>query len=135
MRPLAQGARVGLYTVSLRDDGALLERWKDSCDGLVVAAFGVGHVPQQLVDRLEQLAVNIPVVLASRIGNGPVLPHTYGFVGSEADLIKRGLAPAGSLSPYQARILLRQLIAQSSPEGMMHTRPRTDRRPDLWRHL
>ncbi|MBH1932771.1 asparaginase [Streptomyces sp. AV19] len=114
MKPLAQGARVGLYTVSLGDDGALLGRWDDACDGLVVAAFGVGHVPQQLVDALEQLATRIPVVLASRIGSGPVLTHTYGFAGSETDLIKRGLIPAGSLSPYQARLLLHQLIAHGT---------------------
>ncbi|MFF4735876.1 asparaginase [Streptomyces sp. NPDC001262] len=114
MKPLAQGARVGLYTVSLGDDGALLDSWGDACDGLVVAAFGVGHVPQSFVDLLEQLAVRIPVVLASRIGNGPVLTRTYGFAGSETDLIKRGLIPAGALSPYQARLLLHQLIAQGA---------------------
>ncbi|MEV4436785.1 hypothetical protein [Streptomyces sp. NPDC049585] len=96
------------------DDGALLERWADACDGLVVAAFEVGHVPQQLVDALEQLATRIPIVLASRIGNGPVLTHTYSFVGSESDLIKRGLIPAGSLTPYQARLLLHQLIAHGT---------------------
>lgn len=114
MKPLVQGARVGFYTVSLGDDGALLGLWADACDGLVVAAFGAGHVPQQLVDPLERLVVRIPVVLASRIGNGPVLTHTYGFAGSETDLIKRGLIPAGALGPYQARLLLHQLIAQGT---------------------
>ncbi|WEH18424.1 asparaginase [Streptomyces sp. VNUA24] len=113
--PLAaavRDTRVGLYTVSLGDDGTLLEAWSGQCDGLVVAAFGVGHVPQRLVESLERLAVRIPVVLASRIGNGPVLTGTYGFPGSEKDLISRGLIPAGDLGPYQARLLLQALLAQ-----------------------
>lgn len=112
LAPAVRDPRVGLYTVSLGDDGTLLEAWSGQCDGLVVAAFGVGHVPQRLVESLERLAVSVPVVLASRIGNGPVLTGTYGFPGSEKDLISRGLIPAGDLGPYQARLLLQALLAQ-----------------------
>ncbi|MVO90752.1 asparaginase [Streptomyces sp. p1417] len=107
-------ARVGLYTVSLDDDGTLLDAWDGRCDSLVIAAFGVGHVPQRLVEALERLAARVPVVLASRIGNGPVLTGTYGFPGSEKDLISRGLIAAGDLGPYQARLLLHALLAQGA---------------------
>lgn len=110
--PRRQDARIGLYTVSLGDDGELLAAWEGRCDGLVVAAFGAGHVPGRLVGNLERLAARVPVILSSRIDNGPVLTGTYGYPGSEIDLIGRGLIPAGALGPYRARLLLRELLAR-----------------------
>lgn len=105
--------RVGLYTVSLGDDGTLLAG-ADQLDGLVVAGFGVGHVPQTIVARLTELAQAIPVVLASRTGAGPSLVATYAFPGSERDLHQRGLISAGFLNPFQARILLHVLVQRGA---------------------
>ncbi|MDG4795162.1 asparaginase [Micromonospora sp. WMMD1082] len=112
-------ARVGLHTVSLDDDPTLLDTIGPHCDGLVVAGFGVGHVPEPLVQPLTTLAARIPVVLASRTPAGPTLTRTYGFPGSERDLLTRGLIPAGWLHPYKARILLRALLAaQTKPQDI-----------------
>ncbi len=93
------------------DRGELLDGIDSRVDALVVAAMGVGHVPDRLVPALEKLAASMPVILASRTGAGPVLRDTYGFPGSERDLIGRGLLPAGFLHPLKARLLLGALIA------------------------
>jgi L-asparaginase len=104
-------ARVPVFAVGLDEDGALLAGVAENCDGLVVAGFGVGHVPDRIAGLLGELAEQLPVVLASRAGAGPVLSHTYGFAGSETDLLDRGLIGAGLLDPYKARVLLRVALA------------------------
>jgi L-asparaginase len=112
--------KVGLFTTTLGDDGELLDGIAGRLDGLVVAGFGVGHVPDRLVPRLEALAAEVPVVLASRTGAGPVLAQTYAFPGSERDLLGRGLISAGFLGPYKARILLRAVLAAGGGPETVH---------------
>lgn len=113
-RPLAatldRPARVALYPATLGDDGTLLEVLVNQVDGMVIAGFGVGHVPETWVPVLAEAAQRIPVVLASRTGAGTTLTHAYGFDGSEKDLLSRGLIGAGHLDPYKARHLLTVLL-------------------------
>lgn len=100
-------ARVARLTLSLGDDDrsvrALLAA---GCDGLVVDATGGGHVPPEVADALGEAAAQLPVVLASRTGAGQTLTQTYGFSGSETDLLRRGLLSAGWLDGTKAKLLL-----------------------------
>lgn len=96
--------RVGLVTAAVGD--GVLQLAPDGFGGLVVEAMGAGHVPLEAADQLEALARRIPVVLVSRAGGGEVYQHTYGFPGSERDLLARGVLPGGFLDGLKARVLL-----------------------------
>jgi L-asparaginase len=74
--------------------------------GLVLEGVGGGHVPGAVADRVEILAARIPVVVTTRVENGGTLSRTYGYPGSELDLIARGAIMGGWLTTAKARSLL-----------------------------
>lgn len=110
----AASAPVCLLKVGLGDDGRLLPFLPTAgFRGLVLEGFGGGHLTKEIAapELLEPILDAIPVVLVSRAGNGEVLRRTYGgFVGSETDLIRRGVIYGGALEGAKARLLLSLLL-------------------------
>ena len=103
---------VALLTALLGDDMRLVARIEEmGYVGLVIEAFGGGHVPGDAVSGLAELAARVPVVFASRTGSGELLRDTYGSSGSERDLLARGLISAGVLDGRKARVLVSLLLA------------------------
>ena len=88
-------------------------------DGVVLAAYGGGHVPSRLSPVLEEGSRRIPIVLASRTFAGPMLTRTYAYDGAEIDLLSRGLISAGAIDAVHARILLRVLVMAGLPQSII----------------
>ncbi|MCE0916638.1 asparaginase [Pseudomonas sp. NMI760_13] len=88
--------------------------------GLVVAGFGAGHVSEAWAEALGSIAGNMPVIIATRTGNGPTAQGTYGFIGGEIDLQARGLHMAGWLCPRKCRLLLWLLIGSGRQADLAH---------------
>lgn len=100
-------APVALVKLGLGDDGRVLDRLVDlGYRGVVIEAFGGGHLPAIMMDSFRRLIARVPVVLASRTGSGEVLSSTYQFPGSEIELLAGGAISAGLLDGLKARILL-----------------------------
>jgi L-asparaginase len=123
-RPQAvQQFPVALVALTLGDDGRLFEALpRLGYRGAVLEAVGGGHVAAALVAPLEALAQQMPVVLSTRVVAGSVLARSYGFAGSETDLLRRGLFSAGWLSAGKAVQLLRLLLALGLARPELETR-------------
>ncbi len=111
MVPAPPDVEVALLRSTQGDDGRLLRVIDElGYSGLVMEAQGGGHLPSVTVRPLQRLAEAMPVILTSRTGSGELLRTTYGFPGSERDLLGRGLIPAGVLDGLKSRILLTLLL-------------------------
>ena len=105
---------VALLSCALGDDGRLAGALGPAgYRGAVIDGFGGGHVPSSMVPVLEELRRAMPVVFCTRTGSGEVLAHTYGFAGSEMDLLARGLVAGGALDGRKARVALSLALAHA----------------------
>jgi len=121
--PRGEIAPVALLRCALGDDGRMVSALNGlGYRGLVVEAFGGGHVAESMVEPLAELLNTMPIVLASRTGAGVVLGSTYGFRGSEIDLTNRGLTSAGALDGAKARIALSLALASTDSRAQAETR-------------
>jgi L-asparaginase len=108
---------VALLTASLGDDTRLLDQvLAAGYKGLVIEAFGAGHLSEAWADAAEKIAREIPVILCSRCQNGTVFENTYGYTGAEIDLAARGLVPSGQIKSRKARLLLSVLLADETQD-------------------
>jgi L-asparaginase len=100
-------SRVAQVSLGLGEEGWLLPALSGlGYTAAVIEGMGAGHVPASAVDAISKLVAQMPVILCSRVRAGRVFTHTYGFAGSEMDLIKRGAIACGHLSSAKARLLL-----------------------------
>lgn len=117
---LPQRPEVGVVACSMGTAGAWIRTLPDSgMQGLVLCAFGVGHVPETWLPHLRELCGRMPVVYATSVASGPVLTSTYGFAGSERSLVEMGAIPSGFLSAQKAQVLLSFLLALGLDETAM----------------
>lgn len=118
--PLTHDHAVAQISLGLGDDARLLPTLKGlGYKGAVIEGMGAGHVPAATVGAIEALVAQMPVVLCTRVRGGRVFTQTYGFAGSEMDLIAKGVVPCGHLSASKARLLLSLLLATgTSPDGI-----------------
>lgn len=98
--------RVEIVTAGLGDDGALLRHAAEHADGVVLVAFGAGHLSPALLAELRGAVERVPVVITCRPERSSMLVSTYGFEGAEGDLRASGAACAPFLSAPAARIAL-----------------------------
>lgn len=104
-------APVALVRFALDADDRILRSLADlGYRGVVVEGAGGGHVAAGWMPAIRDLVTEMPVVLASRCPDGPVLRTTYGYSGSEIDLLSAGVLPSADLGGLKARLLLTLLL-------------------------
>jgi L-asparaginase len=106
LRPLTLEHRVAIVTAALGDDGALLRSAARDGDGVVVVAFGAGHLPPGMLHALRAAVQSGPVLITCRPERSSMLFATYGFDGAEPDLRGAGAVCVPFLSPVAARMAL-----------------------------
>lgn len=110
--PVQRDSRVALVPLGLGEDGRMLAALAGlGYDGAVIEGVGAGHVPAAAVEAVARLASEMPVLLSTRVRAGKVFTRTYGFSGSEMDLIAKGVIPCGHMSSAKARLLLTLLLS------------------------
>ena len=98
--------RVPIATVALGDDGETLGQLAADCDGLVLVAFGAGHLSPAALEQLRAAVQRVPVLVTCRPERSSMLFDTYGFEGAESDVRASGAVSVPFLSPQAARIAL-----------------------------
>lgn len=95
------------------DDRIIRMLLDDGVDGLVIAGVGLGHLSSKSQTAVEEArARGIPVVLASRVPTGRIVP----LYAADVELVALGCILPDNLTPQKARVLL-MLAMATAPEG------------------
>jgi L-asparaginase len=106
LAPATIDRSVAIVSASLGDDGGLLRAAAERSDGLVVEAFGAGHLTPGMLHALRDATSRIPVVITVAPERGSMMHDTYGFEGSERDVRSSGAVCVPFLAARAARIAL-----------------------------
>lgn len=109
--PQTTDKKVFLWEQSLSDDSDVLDWAGKIYNGIVISGYGAGHTSQRVADIIDTL--KIPVIICTRTTDGPTAYRTYGYVGSEIDLQKRGAIMGNWLSARKARLVLWTILNNS----------------------
>jgi len=107
--------RVDLVAAAVGSDARFLRHAiATGAKGIVVEAMGRGNVPPEMLEGVrEAVAAGIPVVIASRCGEGTTAAQ-YGYDGGGVTLQAAGAMFAGDLTPPKARIKLMALLGSGA---------------------
>jgi L-asparaginase len=106
--PLPAGAllpNVAIISEYAGSDGRAIELLlaDGHLDGLVVSGLGLAHVSSPTLAALAKVrAAGVPVVVASRVTTGRIVP----LYANNVELLNLGAVQADNLSPWKARVLL-----------------------------
>jgi L-asparaginase len=118
-RGAAPWPKVAIQTVGLDPQSDLLDGLAGlGYAGCILEAMGAGHVPEMLVPSIAALTRHMPVALCSRTGAGRVCERTYGYGGSETDLLSRGVLSGGGVSSLKARVALALCLAAHGQDAV-----------------
>lgn len=108
-----ENIKVDIIPCSLGTDSRTIRNSiNDKVNGIVLQCLGAGHVPEQMLDGVEEaIREGIPVVLTSRVLKGRFFTDTYGFRGSEKYLREIGVIFGEDLPSQKVRIKLMVLLS------------------------
>lgn len=109
--PQITSKKVFLWEQSLSDDPDVLDWAGKNYDGIVISGYGAGHTSQKIADVISKL--KIPIIVCTRTTDGPTAYRTYGYLGSEIDLQKRGVIMGNWLPARKARLVLWVILNNS----------------------
>jgi L-asparaginase len=106
LRPATISHDVPIVTAALGEGGGLLRAAAQTAGGVVVEAFGAGHLTPGMLQALRDVVSHVPVVITVAPERGSMMRATYGFEGSERDVRSSGAVCAPFLSARAARVAL-----------------------------